>query len=181
MAIFMVALSKYKNLFLAEGIIFVVLGLLAVAAPLFFTIAFELMIGWLFIIGGIVLGYRAFTSKATPGFGFALVSSILYIVVGLLLLFYPLRGVLTLTFLLALFYFLEGIAQIVYATFIREVKNWGWILVSGILAVLIAFIIWSGWPSTALWVLGLLVGINLLFYGISRMLLATSISKNNRR
>jgi uncharacterized membrane protein HdeD (DUF308 family) len=176
----MVSLSKFKHLFLAEGIIFLILGILAVAAPFIFTIAFELMIGWLFVIGGIVLGYRAFTAKATPGFAFALVSSILYVIVGLLLLFYPLKGVLTLTFLLALFYFLEGVAQIVYATFIKEVANWGWLLVSGVLAILISFIIWSGWPSTAFWVLGLLVGINLIFYGVSRIFLATSLSKSNR-
>jgi uncharacterized membrane protein HdeD (DUF308 family) len=112
---------RYRNLFLAEGIIFLILG-------------------------------------------FA----------GAFLLFYPLKGVLTLTFLLALFYFIEGIAQILFASVIRPLKNWGWLVVNGILALAIAFIIWSGWPETSLWVLGLLIGINLIFYGFSRIFLATN-------
>ena len=173
----MATLSKFKHLFLAEGIIFVILGFLAILAPFFFTLAFELMIGWLFIIAGFAQGYRAFTSRSTPGFWWSLVSAVLYIVAGFLLLFYPLRGILTLTFLLALFYFLEGIAQIVYSLFIKNVHNWGWMLTCGILSLIIAFIIWSGWPTTALWVLGLLIGINLLFYGFSRIFLSSALPK----
>lgn len=167
------SIRKFKNYLLAEGIIFIILGLLAIALPVFFTLAFELTIGWLLLIAGLALGYRVFKSRGT-GFVAALLSSLLYIVFGLLLLLYPIKGVLALTFFLALFYFLEGITEMVYGALAKPIKNWGWLVVNGILALIIALIIWSGWPETSYWVIGLLVGINLLFYGISRVVIATT-------
>lgn len=167
-------IKKHKGLFLAEGILFLLLGILAIALPGLFTLAFELLIGWLFIFSGIVQGVRSFKAKEVPGFWVSIISSVLYIVAGCFLLFYPLKGVITLTFILTLFFFLEGIAQIVFAITLRPIRSWGWLVLNGILAMAIAFIIWSGWPGTVTWVLGLLVGINLLFYGFSRLFIATS-------
>lgn len=167
-------IQKHRGIFLAEGIIFLLLGILAIALPGLFTLAFELMIGWLFIFSGIIQAIRSFKAKEVPGFWVSIISSALYIVAGVFLLIYPLKGVVTLTFILTLFFFLEGIAQIVFAITLRPVRSWGWLVLNGILALAIAFIIWSGWPGSATWVLGLLVGINLLFYGFSRIFLATA-------
>lgn len=167
-------LKNHKTLFIVEGILFIILGALAIILPGLFTLAFELMLGWIFVFGGLIQGYRSLQSKESPGWIVSLISSLLYVVVGALLLFYPLKGVITLTFLLALFFFLEGIAQIVFAISVKPMKNWGWLILNGILALIIAFIIWSGWPGTVVWVLGLLVGINFLFYGFSRLFIANS-------
>lgn len=167
-------IQRHKGLFIAEGILFLVLGMLAIALPGLFTLGVELMIGWLFVFAGIVQGVRSFKAREVPGFWVSIISSLLYLAAGIFLLAYPLQGVITLTFILTLFFFLEGIAQIVFAVTLRPIRNWGWLVLNGILALAIAFIIWSGWPGTIAWVLGLLVGINLLFYGFSRLFLASA-------
>ncbi|MDB2614154.1 HdeD family acid-resistance protein [Chlamydiales bacterium] len=168
------SVNKHKGMFLFEGVLFIILGVLALVLPGLFTIAAELLIGWLFLFGGVFQAIRSFKTKEISGFWVSLISSALYIIAGLLLLFYPLKGILTLTFLLAYFFFLEGIAQIVFAVAMHPAKSWGWLLISGILAIAMAFIIWSGWPGSSVWVLGILVGINLLFYGFSQVFIASS-------
>ncbi len=170
----MYSIQEHRGLLLFEGIVFLILGILAICLPGIFTLGFELLIGWLFLIGGVIQLVRTFQTKSIPNFVWTILSAIVYLVVGGLLLWYPLRGVLTLTFLLALFFLIQGIFQIISSFTLRPMRNWGWTLFSGIVSVIIAAIIWSGWPGTAVWVLGLLVGINLLFAGLSMILLSTA-------
>lgn len=153
------------KLFLFEGIIFILLGILAIALPNFATLSVELFIGWLFLLGGIVQAYRVFQSRGRNDFWLSLISPILAIIVGLLLLAYPLTGILTLTFLLAIYFLIEGIAKIAVSLKLKPLKSWGWMLLSGLLSIALGAIIFAGWPGTAVWVLGLLVGINMLFFG----------------
>lgn len=160
------------KLFLFEGIVFILLGFLAVALPTVSTISIALLIGWLFLIGGVVQGYRTFQARGKAGFWTSLVMPILAIIVGLILILNPIIGVLTLTILLATYFLIEGIIKIMVAMSMRPLQPWGWLLFSGILAIFLAAIIWSGWPGTALWVLGLIVGINMIFFGWSLILLA---------
>lgn len=157
--------QQHWKLFLFEGILLVILGFFAVALPVVSTLSIELIIGWLFLFGGIVQIVRAFQSHEDPGFWVALASGALSVIIGALLLFYPLTGILTLTILLTIYFILEGIAKLVIAWQWRPIINWGWLVLSGILALVLAAIIISGWPGTAAWVLGLLVGINLIFFG----------------
>lgn len=170
-------IQKNRALITFEGIIFLLLGIAAIAFPVFFTFGLEQLIGWLFVIGGFAQGVRAFQMWGSPGNFASLVSGILSLVVGVLLLVYPLGGALTLTLLLTVFFFLEGVFKIAFSISYREYLNWGWLLLSGVLALIMAAIIWSGWPGTALWVLGLLVGINMIFFGASLLGLAFSARK----
>lgn len=165
------AQQSHRTLYLVEGIIFIILGLIAIAVPQIFTLGVELFIGWLLIIGGIVQLVRSFRSRHTRGFWAPLIGSIVSIVVGVLLLLYPVIGVLSLTLLLGIFFLLEGIMTIIWAFMIRPVQYWGMLLFSGIVSLILAGIIFFGWPSTAVWVIGLLVGINMLFFGISLLFL----------
>lgn len=162
----------YRRSLFIEGVAFLLLGLVGVFTPVLLTFAIELLIGSLFLVGGIFQGWRAFTAKKLPGFWPSILSAILYVVVGGFLLFYPIKGVVTLTFLLAFFFFLEGIFQIAFASVLRTTQSWIWVLINGILALILAALIWSGWPGTSFWVIGLLVGINLIFYGSSRIFLS---------
>jgi uncharacterized membrane protein HdeD (DUF308 family) len=108
-----------------------------------------------------------------PGFGWALATSLLAIVLGLVLLFRPIAGVLTLTLALVVFFVLEGISAILLAIeHRRHLSSWGWILFSGLVDLLLAFLIWDGWPSSAGWAIGLLVGINMVFVGLSLIMTA---------
>jgi len=94
-------------------------------------------------------------------------------VLGLILILRPLPGVLTLTMVLIIFFIVEGIVSILAAIQHRNhLRSWGWVLFSGIIDLLLAFLIWDGWPSSAEWAIGLLVGINMLFFGLSLVMTA---------
>jgi len=167
----MEVIRQHKAFFIFESIIFILLGGAAIAIPGLFTLSVELLVGLMFIAAGLMQLFRTFT---VPGGGWVkfstFLSAILYLFVGGWLLFYPLAGVLSLTMLLAILFFLQGLLEISWGISSRAMKNWGWWIFSGLISILMAGIIWYGWPGTAVWVIGLLVGINLLFYGLSLLL-----------
>lgn len=169
--------QNHRYLLLIEGVIFTLLGLIAVALPGISTLSTELFIGWLLIFGGAVQLYRSLKSRHAPGFIGSLISSILYLVFGVLLIAFPIAGVFSITILLTFFFIAEGIAKIILGFQLRPFRQWGWFILNGLLALIMAYIIWSGWPGSAFWVLGLLVGINMIFFGISLMFLAWGIPR----
>jgi len=168
------AIHEHWVLFLIEGIVLVILGLAAIAVPLIATIAFTILIGWLFLISGIVGLITTFWARHAPGFWWSLLSAIIAIAAGVVLLIWPISGSISLTLVLIAFFVVEGIASIMYAIDHRSGSSgrWGWMLVSGIIDLILAGIIFFGLPGTALWALGLLVGINLLFGGSALIAMA---------
>jgi len=161
------AIREHWGLFLAEGIILVILGILAILLPVIATLAFTLVIGWLFLISGIVGLVTTFWMRHAPGFWWALLSAVIGIIAGVLLLAQPILGTLSLTLVLIAFFLVEGVATIMYAIDHKAQLSgrWGWMLASGIVDLILAGIIFAGLPGTAAWALGLLVGINMLFGG----------------
>src|ERR1700751_3585570 len=108
-----------------------------------------------------------------PGFGWSMLRALLAVVLGLILIARPLAGVLTLTMVLVAFFILEGIIAIVIAVQHRNhLTRWGWVLLSGLIDLFLAYLIWQGWPSSAGWAIGLLVGINMVFLGVSLLMSA---------
>ena len=157
-------LRKQWNWFLALGIILMVLGILAIGASTIATVASMVFLGALLLIGGAVqIGYT-FTIREWSGFFLSLLSGILYAVVGFFLVVHPTAGALSLTLLLAAFYIVGGIFRIIGAA-TMQFEQWGWALFSGIIKLALGLLIWVGWPATGLWVFGLFIGIDLLFYG----------------
>ena len=122
------------KLFLVEGIILVVLGLLAVAVPMVASLAVTILFGWLFMISGIVGLVTTFAMRQAPGFWWSLLSAALGILVGGWLLVQPALGLVSLTYLLIAFFLIEGIATIMFALDHRRLLSgrWGWMLSSGI-------------------------------------------------
>jgi uncharacterized membrane protein HdeD (DUF308 family) len=161
------SLHEHWVLFLAEEIILVVLGLAAIVLPPIATLAAEILFGWLFLISGIIGLITTFWMRQAPGLWWALISAVLGIAAGVVLLLWPLSGVLSLTLVLITYFVIEGFASIMFALeHKRELSGrWGWMLASGIIDVILAGIIFTGLPGTAVWALGLLVGINMLFGG----------------
>jgi uncharacterized membrane protein HdeD (DUF308 family) len=168
------AVREHWKLFLIEGIILVVLGILAILVPPLATIAVTILIGWLFLISGVAGLITTFGARNAPGFWWSLLSALLGIAAGLVLLVWPLSGAISLTLLLIVFFIIEGVLSIMYAVeHKRELTGqWGWMLVSGIIDLILAAMIWGGLPSTAAWALGLLVGINMLFGGSAMIAMA---------
>lgn len=164
------AIQEHWALFLIEGIVLVILGVAAILVPVLATITFTIFIGWLFLISGVVgLITTLWMHKRVPGFWWSLISALIGIAAGIVLLVWPISGSLSLTLLLTAFFIVEGVASIMYAIEHRNQLSgrWGWMLLSGIIDLILAIIIIVGLPGTALWALGLLVGINLLFGGVA--------------
>jgi uncharacterized membrane protein HdeD (DUF308 family) len=130
------------------------------------------MLGWLFLIGGVLLVIHAFSAQGWRGFLWSLLIGILYLVAGGYLAFFPLTGLLTLALLLVILFAAEGIFEIIMAFRVRPHEGWGFLLLSGIAALAVAVLIALDLPGSATWALGLLVGINLLFSGWSYVFLA---------
>ena len=168
------SIREHWVLFLIEGIVLVVLGLLAIIVPPLATIAVTIFLGWLFLISGIVGLITTFWARHAPGFWWSLLSAVLAIAAGIVLLWEPIRGAVTLTLLLIVFFTIEGVLSIMYAfEHKKELSGrWGWMLVSGIIDLILAAIILAGLPGTAAWALGLLVGINMLFGGAALIAMA---------
>jgi uncharacterized membrane protein HdeD (DUF308 family) len=161
-------------LFLIEGIVLVVLGILAVVVPVVATIAVAIFLGWLLLISGVFGLITTFMARQAPGFWWSLLSGVLAIAAGVVLLGWPVSGAVSLTLLLIVFFIIEGVLTIMYALeHKRELSGrWGWMLASGIVDLALAALILAGLPGTAAWALGLLVGINMLFGGASMIAMA---------
>lgn len=161
------AIHAHWGLFLFEGIVLVLLGFAAIVVPVVATLAFTLVIGWLFLISGGVGLVTTFWMRNAPGFWWALLSAAIALAAGVILILWPINGVLSLTLVLIAFFAVEGIATLMYA-FEHKAQlsgRWVWMLASGIVDLILAGIIFAGLPGTAAWALGLLVGINMLFGG----------------
>ena len=163
------AIHEHWVMFLIEGIILVLLGIAAIVLPPIATIAFTIIIGWIFLVSGILGLITTFWARQAPGFWWALISAIIAIAAGIVLLLWPISGAVSLTLVLIAFFVIEGIASILYAIEHRNqlTGRWGWMLFSGIIDLILAAIIFSGLPGTAVWALGLLVGINMVFGGVA--------------
>ena len=167
------AIRRHWVLFLIQGVVMIVLGLVAIDEPMVASVAVALFAGWRFLFSGIIGLAGAFTAHRLPGCGWALISALLGILIGIYLIWRPLAGVLTLTLAVAIYFGTQGITQIITAIAQRGVlRSWIWVVLGGVVNVLLAAIIISGWPGTAEWTLGLLFGINLLMWGLSLVMTA---------
>jgi uncharacterized membrane protein HdeD (DUF308 family) len=168
------ALHQRWSLFLLEGIVLLLLGILAVIVPQVATLAFTVFLGWLFVISGVVGLVTTFGAREAPGFWWSLFSAALALAAGFMLAFSPMTGALSLTLILAVFFVMEGVASIMYAFAHRDQLSgrWMWMLVSGVVDILLAGMLVSGFPGTAVWAVGLLAGINLIFGGMALIAIA---------
>jgi uncharacterized membrane protein HdeD (DUF308 family) len=174
------AIHAHWGLFLFEGILLMVLGAAAIILPVVATLAFTLVIGWLFLISGGVGLVTTFWMRNAPGFWWSLLSAVIALAAGIILIRWPISGTVSLTLVLIAFFLVEGIATLMYAFEHRAQLSgrWGWMLVSGIVDLILAGIIFAGLPGSATWALGLLVGINMLFGGSA--MIAMALAAKNR-
>ena len=171
------AVRRHWKAFLFEGILLAMLGLAAIIVPPAASLAVTIFLGWLFLISGIAGLALTFWAREMPGFWWSLISAALAVLAGLILLAQPAQGTLTLTVVVGVYFLAEGVASIMYALEHRRElsERWSWILVAGLMDILIAAVIIAGLPGSALWALGLLVGINLLFGGAALIGVALAV------
>jgi uncharacterized membrane protein HdeD (DUF308 family) len=168
------SVHDHWGIFLAEGIILSLLGLGAIAIPPIAGLAATVFLGWLFLIAGVAGLVSTFRTRHAPGFGWSLLSASAAVVAGGLLLWNPLQGLATLTYVLTAFFIVDGIMTIALAfEHRRELSGkWEWMMLNGIVDLILAGIIISGFPGTLVWALGLLVGIDMLFGGAALVAMA---------
>jgi len=156
---------RYSLLYLVQGILMVVTGVLALIYPWIASIAIVRLLGWFLIISGIFQGIGVIGARQVPYFWLELLSAVLAIVIGVLLLRHTDAGLLFFSVLLIVYFMVEGIVKIIFALTIRPFPDWGWVLASGLIGIVLAAYLWANLSTISDWVLGLLLGILLVVEG----------------
>jgi uncharacterized membrane protein HdeD (DUF308 family) len=161
-------------LFAVEGTLLILLGAAAILVPPVASLTATIFFGWLLVIGGILGVVSTAAGRHAPGFGWALFSGILAIIAGGALIGWPISGMHSLTLVLAAFLALDGFVSILYALEHRRhgSQRWAWLVVNGLLDLALAALILVWLPASAAWVLGLILGIDLIFAGLSLVAMA---------
>jgi uncharacterized membrane protein HdeD (DUF308 family) len=170
-------IAAHRGWFLALGIALVVLGTAAILFPGYGSLAGARIFGWIMLFSGISTAVHAFRAS---GLGLALLQGLIaiaYTLAGVWLLSNPLAGVATLTLVLIVVLLVQGIIALIEAFQIRPAEGWGWMLVSGISSIVLAIMLKMEFPSSALWAIGLLVGVSLAIHGWSFIAMALGTRK----
>ena len=156
------------------GILTAILGFLAMGAPLMTGVAVAVMVGIFVIIGGIARTIFAFKADSWGKGILAFVLGALTLVCGIVMVARPLFGLASLTLVLAAYFLIDGIFEIVTAFKMKPAAGWGWMLFGGIVSAILGFMIWRQWPVSGAWAIGILVGIKLLFVGMEMIFLGSA-------
>jgi uncharacterized membrane protein HdeD (DUF308 family) len=167
--------NEHSLLYLVQGALMFLAGILALVYPVASSFAVVTLLGWILIVMGFVQGISLWDARNVPQFWLQLVSMLLSVMVGVLLIRHRGEGLLVLTLLLLVYFMIEGISKIIFSLTIRPFPNWGWVLGSGIIGILVALYLWSNLPVTAIWLLGVLLGITLIAEGAALGYLAWKV------
>jgi len=172
------AVKRYSLWYLVEGLLLIAAGFLAIIYPVFSSTAVVVLLGWLLVISGLVQALSLISARHVPHFWLQLISVILAVLIGCLFLRDPAQGMATITLLLIVFFMIEGISKVVFALTIRPFPNWGWVLASGLVGIVLALILWANLPVTALWLVGVLLGLQLISVGAAIAYLAWQVRQS---
>src|SRR5262245_6884196 len=165
-------IKRYSTWYLLEGVLLIVAGVVALIWPYVASVALIFLLGWILIVSGVLQGIGLIGAKDVPHFWLQLVSAVLAILIGILLLRNPDAGLLIMTVLLIVYFFVEGISKVIFAMNIRPYTGWLWVLLSGVIGILLGAYLWSNMPVASDWVLGVLLGIQLIVEGAALAYLA---------
>jgi len=164
------AAKRFTGWNLVAAVLFIVLGLFAVLEPMMAGLGIALLVGWLFIFGGVAHLVAAFQGGGAARVFFQVLAAIVFVLGGLYLLMNPLLALGTLTLFVAAVILAVGVCEIISYFRRRAEAGSGWLLLNGIVALLLGGLIWFHWPSSSVWAIGTLVGINLWMTGIARLM-----------
>ena len=163
--------KKATNWFIAVAVLFILLGMFAIAEPFAAGLGVTLLVGWLLIIGAVAHFISAFKGHGARHVILQGVVGLVYLIGGLYFLTHTIMGVSTLTLLLSGVIVAEGALEVLAYFRLRSMHGASWLLINGIVTLLLGGLIWFHWPSSSVWAIGTLVGVNLLMTGISRLML----------
>ncbi len=158
----------------AIAILIILAGFFSILLPLISGIAIALMVGWFFIIIGVLHLLFAWKTHTTRGILWEVLLGILYLLGGLFLFVHPIAGLASLTLFIATYFLVKGVVQIIHFFQLKPRHGSWWLLVDGVIDFILALLIWWTWPVSSAWVAGTLFGISLLFSGFSRLMLIST-------
>jgi uncharacterized membrane protein HdeD (DUF308 family) len=163
------------------SVLMIASGILALVVPAMTGVAVTLIFGWLLIMSGVL--HLGFAWRAVrPGTAvWEVLLAVLYGAIGFYLLAKPVSGLAALTLALAMYLVVEGGLEFVLAFFLRPLPGSGWVLLDGIITLLLAVLIWSGWPMSSTWVVGTLVAISMFFSGVTRLMISLALRSMQRK
>src|SRR5277367_5012530 len=164
-------LKKASGWLIAIGVIFIVLGIMAIAEPLVAGLAVAFLVGWLLIVGGVAHLVAAFGGGGALRVIVQVLIGVVYLAGGLYFVTHTLLGLGTLTILLAGIILVEAVFEIVSYFRHRGSQASSWLFINALITLLVGGLIWFHWPSSSVWAIGTLVGVNLLMTGISRVMI----------
>ncbi|GIX12008.1 HdeD family acid-resistance protein [Elioraea sp.] len=169
---------RHRLLLLVQGGLMIAAGAAAILFPILASVAFAWLLGWLLIAIGLVQSISLLSARHHPSFWLQLIPAVLGVTVGVLLLRNLGPGLLVIALLLIVFLLVDGLARIVFALTVRPLENWIWVLASGLLGVVLAAVLFASMPVTALWLIGLLLGIHLVAEGTALVALVWTIRRS---
>jgi uncharacterized membrane protein HdeD (DUF308 family) len=162
--------------FLAFGIILMLLGIAAVVRAVTATVASMVFFGWLLLFSGIIEFVHAFMVGKWAGFFLHILVAFLFGITGALMVFRPVISAEAVTFVMSVFFLVAGLYQL-FASMWSHLPGWGWQAVNGAISAIMGVLLLMQWPASGLWVVGLFVGIDLIFYGWAWIALAIGLHK----
>lgn len=169
--------KKASGWYIALALVFIFLGIVAIIEPGVAGLAVTILVGWLLIFGGVTHLVAAFSGGGAGRVIFQLLVGVVYILGGSYFLAHPLLALGTLTLLLGSIIVVEAVFEVITYFRTRGESGAGWLLVNALITLLLGVLIWSHWPSSSVWVIGTLVGVNLLMTGFSRLMFAFAARK----
>lgn len=173
-------LRKVKRVtawYIVAALLFIILGMLSIVEPTVAALGITLFVGWILMFGGIAHFVGAFSGGGVRRVIFQVLTGIVYVIGGLYFLSHPLLGITTLTLLLAAFILAGGVLEIISFFQLKGEAKSGWLLLNGVIGLLLGGMIWLHWPSSSVWAVGTLVGVTLLFTGMTRLMLGLAARK----
>ena len=162
---------KLTGWYIAAAVLFIVTGVFAIVEPALAGLGVALLVGWLLLFGAVAHFLAAFNGGSTRHVIFQVLAAIAFAIGGIYLLMHPLLALGTLTLLLAAVIIVAGVCEIIAYLRVRSEQASGWVLLNGIVALLLGGMIALHWPSSSVWAIGTLVGVNLLFTGTARLMI----------
>jgi uncharacterized membrane protein HdeD (DUF308 family) len=162
---------------MALSVLMIIAGVLAIASPLVAGIAVTRIVGWLLLFSGVLHFVYAFRGGGVTAVLWEILLGIVYALVGIFILSNTAIGLATLTFVIALYLFVEAILEFAESYMLRYESGSGWLVFDGIIKLLLAFMIWGSWPSSKIWAIGTLVGVSMFFSGISRLFMSSAVRR----
>jgi uncharacterized membrane protein HdeD (DUF308 family) len=162
---------EHSTWFLVIGIALVILGMIAIGYAVEMTIVSVVFLGWLLIIGGIFEVIHGFSRRQWSGFFINLLAGVLYAVAGGVMIANPALAAVSLTLLIAIILIVAGVFRLIVA-FSTPLHHGGWLILNGVISILLGIMIWNSWPVSGLWVIGLFIGIDMIFDGWTEIMLA---------